>query len=340
MGHQNKIKGENIMGLSRLLGTAALVVAAMMPGLANAQTFRLGHHHAVGGAADLAANHFAELVGEMSDGRITIRVFPAAQLGQEREAYDLVNQGAVDISITSTGIIDSAYAPMSITSLPFVFRDWEHAMDAFAGEFGQRLTDGLREASNTEVLGYFGLGFRDLLFTADTPPTSMAEMDGMTIRSPESYVFIRMFELMGARPTPVTWGEVYTAMQTGVAEGLDSPPATALDMHFEEVTGSLLKTGHMFGAMLFAMNKQKFEALSEDDQALMKEAGLQTTLWLDQDVSIPAEEAAYDRLTEAGVTVADPADPQEFRDAMAPLIEEIRARGDGAAELLDLLAAQ
>ncbi len=153
-------------------------------------------------------------------------------------------------------------------------------------------------------------------------------------------MFIKMFELMGARPTPVTWGEVYTAMQTGVAEGLDSPPATALDMHFEEVSGSLLKTGHMFGAMLFAMNEQKFAALPAEDQELLKTAAAQITQALDEEVNIPAEQAAYDLLTETGVTVADPADPQEWRDAMTPLIEEVRARGDGSAELLDLLAAQ
>lgn len=328
------------MGTKHLLGAAAFAVVSMLAGFANAQTFRLGHHHAVGGAADLAANRFAEAVNEMSEGRITIQVFPAAQLGQEREAFDLVNQGAVDISITSTGITDHVWAPMSVTSLPFVFRDWDHARAAFRGEFGEALADGMREAGNVEVLGYFGLGFRDLLFTAETPPTTIAEMGGMTIRSPENYVFIKMFELMGARPTPVTWGEVYTAMQTGVAEGLDSPPATALDMHFEEVSGSLLKTGHMFGAMLFAMNEQKFAALPAEDQELLKTAAAQITQALDEEVNIPAEQAAYDLLTETGVTVADPADPQEWRDAMSPLIEEVRARSDGSAELLDLLATQ
>jgi TRAP-type transport system periplasmic protein len=325
---------------TKLAGLAALALAALaLVAPAYAQTFRLAHHHAVGGAADLAAQHFAGLVSEKSGGRITIRVFPSAQLGQEREAFDLVNQGAIDISITSTGILDKVYPPMSVTALPFVFKSWDHAMTAFNGEFGTRLTTGVREASDTEILGYFGLGFRDLLFTGPAR-TTLAEMNGMKIRSPESYVFIKMFELMGAKPTPVTWGEVYTAMQTGVAEGLDSPPATALDMKFEEVTKSILKTGHMFGAMLFAMNEAKFNALPAEDQAILKAAGAETGLWLDASVSIPAEQAAYGKLEAAGLTVAEPADPAEWRTAMLPLLEEIRGRGDGSAELIDLLATE
>ncbi len=78
-----------------------------------------------------------------------------------------------------------------------------------------------------------------------------------------------MFELMGAKPTPVTWGEVYTAMQTGVAEGFDTSAQAALDMKFNEVSNSLLKTQHMFGSMLFAMNENKFAALSPDKQELL-----------------------------------------------------------------------
>jgi tripartite ATP-independent transporter DctP family solute receptor len=325
---------------TKLAGFAAIALATLtLVPSAWAQTFRMGHHHAVGGAADKAANHFADLVSEKSAGRITVRVFPGAQLGQEREAFDLMNQGGIDISVTSTGIIDKVYPPIAVTAMPFVFNSWDHAMGALNGEFGQRLTEGVRNASETEILAYFGFGFRDLMFTG-TPKTTLAEMQGIKMRSPESYVFIKMFELMGARPTPVTWGEVYTAMQTGVAEGFDTPPATALDMKFEEVTKSLLRTGHMFSAASFAMNKTKFNALPPEDQALIREAALETSAWLTETVTVPEENSAYDRLTAAGIEVAVPADPAEWRAAMLPLVEEIRARGDGSAELLDLLAAE
>lgn len=326
--------------MSRLSMTIAALAAAMslVFGAAHAQTIRLGHHHAVGGTVDKLANKFAELVGEKTDGRVTVRVFPGAQLGQEREAYDLVNQGAVDVSITSTAILENVYQPMSATSLPFAFRGWEHARDLYKGEFGQTLSAGVRENSNSVILTYVHLGFRDLLFIGDAP-TTLAEINGKRMRSPENTVWIRMFELMGTSPTPVTWGEVYSAMQTGIAEGLDSPPATAIDMKFNEVTRSLLKTNHMFGSMVVAMNAQKFEALSEEDQALVLEAAVEAGDWSDLEVARPDEEVAYERLTALGVNVVDPADPQEWRDAMLPLNEEIAARHPDIPALIELMTA-
>src|SRR5690606_35892541 len=141
----------------------------------------LGHHHAVGGSVDKLANKFAELVDEKTEGRIKIRVFPGGQLGQEREAYDLVNQGAVDISITSPAILETVYPPIAVTSLPFGFRGWEHARALYKGEFGEKIAEGVRTNSNSTILTYVHLGFRDLLFVGEAP-TSLAEIKGKRMR--------------------------------------------------------------------------------------------------------------------------------------------------------------
>lgn len=324
--------------LNRLKATliAAALGTALAATPAAAQTFRMGHHHAVGGTVDQTANKFAELVAERTGGDVRVQVFPAAQLGQEREAYDLLNQGAIDITITSTGILDKVYPPIAVTSLPFIFKSWDHAMGAFHGQFGQDLADGVREASNTEVLAYIGLGFRDLLFR-DEPVTAVSGMEGVKMRSPESMVWIRMFELLGARPTPVTWGEVYTAMQTGVAAGLDSPAMAALDMKFDEVSESLVRTGHMFGAMLIAMNEDRFNALSPENQGIIKQAAVDAAAWADETISIPGEEKAYSLLEEKGVTVVPAEDPSAWAAAMRPLWDEVAERAPGSDHYIELL---
>lgn len=328
--------------MRRVVMTAVVLAGAVSmflgAGVAQAEVLRLAHHHAVGGAVDKAANKFAELVAEKTDGRIEVRVFPGAQLGQEREAYDLVNQGAVDVSITSTAILENVYPPMAVTSLPFGFQSWEHARALYKGEFGQALAAGVRENSDTLILAYLHLGFRDLLFVDDAP-TSLSEISGMRMRSPENTVWLRMFELMGTNPTPVTWGEVYSAMQTGIAQGLDSPPATAIDMKFNEVTKSLLRTNHMFGSMVFAMNESKFNALAPEDQQLVLEAAVEAADYSDLEVAKPDEEKAYDRLTQLGVQVIDPADPQEWRNAMQPLADEIAARHPDIPGFIEMMTA-
>ena len=112
---------------NRLLVNIALagiftLVAGLPP--AAAQSLRLAHHHAVGSTIDLTANKFAELVNARSKGTLTVKVFPAAQLGQEREAYGLCNTAVIDLCITSLGIVDQAYPPINVTSrvFPFNFR--------------------------------------------------------------------------------------------------------------------------------------------------------------------------------------------------------------------------
>ncbi len=326
------------MKLRSILATAAIAALSSICAFGSAalaETLRLAHHHAVGGQVDIAAKKFAELAKEYSKGEITIQVFPAAQLGQEREALDLVNQGAIDVSITSTPILDKLYPPMAATSTPLIFKSWEHARKLYKGEFGQGLIAGVRDNSDVEVLGFIHLGFRDLMFKGEAP-TTLAGMQGKRMRSPENFVWIRMFELMGAKPTPVTWGEVYTAMQTGVAEGLDTSAAAGLDMKFNEVTSSLLKTQHMFGSMLFAMNKAKLAALSPEQQEIIKKAAVDTGDYVDLEVNIPAENAAYGKLEAAGIKVVEPANPQEWRDAMAPLQAEIAERNPGADKFIEM----
>lgn len=325
---------------SSIFAAATAIVASMatVGSTALAETFRLAHHHAVGGQVDIAAKKFAELVKEYSNGDVTIQIFPAAQLGQEREALDLVNQGAIDISITSTPILDKLFPPMAATSAPLIFKGWDHARKVYGGEFGQQLIAGVRDNSDVEILTFIHLGFRDLMFKGDAPLT-LAEIAGKRMRTPENFVWIRMFELMGARPTPVTWGEVYTAMQTGVAEGFDTSAQAALDMKFFEVSDSLLKTQHMFGSMLFAMNENKFNALSAEHQEMIKKAARDMADYIDIEVNIPLENEAYGKLEAAGINIVEPTDPQEWRDAMGPIQAEIAEKNPGADKFIEMVIA-
>lgn len=306
---------------------------------ASAKTLRLAHHHAVGGSVDRAAHQFARLVQEKTDGDITVRVFPGGQLGQEREAYDLMNQGGIDITITSTSFAEKDFPPAIVTTTPFVFKDWEHGRELYKGEFGQMLADGIRDASNTQVLGYFHLGFRDLFFTESVDGT-LENIANRRMRSPEVFVWLRMFELFGTRPTSITWGEVYSAMQTGIAEGLDSPPATALDMKFNEITDYVLKTNHMFGSMFFGMNQNSLKRLDDAHQQALFEAAVEAGDWTDTTITYPEEQEAYEKLEAAGLEIVEPVDIDKWRNATAPILDEIVQRYPGSDKFLELIQAE
>ena len=324
------------MKMRTLAGIAALAVGVALSYPAAAETIRMGHHHAVGGMIDNTANKFAELVKEKTNGEVEVQIIPGAQLGQERELFDLLNNNGVDATITSLGHMDSYYGPITVTSYPFAFRDWEHARTALAGEFGDRIKQGVSENSSAEIVGWLEVGFRDLIFRGD-PITKLENMEGINMRSPESQTWIRMYELMGARPTPITWGEIYISMQTGVLQGLDSPAFAALDMKFNEVTDSLVKTNQMFAIMGIVVNENTMEKLTEEQRQAIREAGAEAGMWVNTTVLEPGAQTAYNKMEELGMTVVEPENPDEWREAMRPLWDELSAQHPGSDELLQIL---
>lgn len=317
---------------------ASLALGISLSSAALADTIRLGHHHAVGGMIDQTANKFAELVNEKTNGEIEVDIIPGAQLGQERELFDLLNNNGVDATITSLGHMDSYYGPITVTSYPFAFRDWDHARAALNGEFGDMIKDGVAENSQAQIVGWLEVGFRDLILRGE-PITNLEDMAGVNMRSPESQTWIRMYELMGARPTPITWGEIYLSMQTGVLQGLDSPAFAALDMKFNEVTDSLVKTNQMFAAMGIVVNKNTMSRFTEEQQAAIAEAGSEAGMFINDTILKPGAETAYAKMEELGMVVADPENPQEWQEAMLPLWEELSAQHPGSEELLEVLLA-
>ncbi len=257
-------------GLKGLL--AGIAAAALSVTAAGAETIRIAHHHTVDGQLDKTANFFAAEVERITGGDLEIQVFPAAQLGQQQEAYDNLDLGVIDMTLSPASLMDKKWAAIRHMDLPFLWGSFEHFERAKNGEWGEAVIQGMLDNSNTRIVGFSGFGFRDMIFRGD-PVTSVAGLEGMKMHAPEARMWIRMFELLGARPTPVTWGEVYTAMQTGVAAGLESPAVAALDMKFDKVTSSLVRTQHMFGIMVININEQRFDRLSPEFQSAILEAG-------------------------------------------------------------------
>lgn len=320
--------------LSRII---PLVLAGALIGAAGsaiAQTkLRMAHHHTVGGQLDRTANMMAEEVKKLTNGELVIEVFPAAQLGQQQEAYDQLDLGVIDMTLTPSSLMDKKWPAIRHADLPFLWESFEHFERAKDGEWGQAVVDGMLANSNTRVIGLGGFGFRDMIFRED-PVTEVAGLSGMKMRAPESRLWIRMFELLDARPTPVTWGEVYTAMQTGVAAGLESPAVAALDMKFNEVTKSLVKTQHMFGILAILINESKFQSLSPEFQEAILEAGRKGAEFFDTDTKKQIE-SAYSEMESKGMTVVEPADRTEWVEAMNPLWEEVKGDHPDMGKMID-----
>ncbi len=316
---------------------AAVAVATLCLTAAAAETLRIAHHHTVGGQLDKTANFFAEEIARITDGALEIQIFPAAQLGQQQEAFDQLDLGIIDMTLSPASLMDKKWPAIRHLDLPFLWGSFEHFELAKNGEWGEALIKGMMDNSNTRIVGISGFGFRDMIFRGEAV-TSVEGLEGMKMRAPEARMWIRMFELLGARPTPVTWGEVYTAMQTGVAAGLESPAVAALDMKFDEVTKSLVRTQHMFGIMVININEQRFDSLSPEYQSAILEAGWAAGDHFDS-ITKKEIESAYAQMEERGMTIFDPDNRQEWVDAMAPLWGEVEADHPDVEGLIKLVLA-
>lgn len=322
-----------------LAGLAAAAAAGLRPaGRAAGQdkiVVKLGHHHNVGGIVDYYAKHFSKVMADKTRGRVDVQVFPGAQLGQEGEAVEGVHLGTLQMTIGSSPFLDKYVKEMGTEQLPYLFDSWEHADRALNGPVGEELGRRLLERSNVRLLSFFPFGFRDMFFR-DKPVTSLKQLKGMKMRAPQAVIYIRMFELLGARPTTVTWGEFYTALQTGLVEGGESPPSAGLDMKFNEVSKYWLDTNHMFASINHMVNKRFFDGLPRDVQTALVAAARETATETTRHARAQDAEAVKN-LKAKGIQYLDPENREEWRKAVEPFYAEYVKDRPGAKSIIELI---
>jgi len=297
---------------------------------------KLGHHHNVGGQVDKLALKFKELVEEKSKGRLQIDIFPGAQLGQEKEAIEGVLMGSLQLTIVTSSFFSNIADGFGIDALPFVYNSFEQATKVFTdSEVGEVLGKKLIEKGG-RILGWFIFGSRNMLFI-DKEIKTLEEIKGLKMRSPENDLWIGMFRSLGCRPTPITWGECYTALQTGVVDGMESPIAMTIDMKFYEVAKYCLLTHHMWGAMNLIINEGLFEKLPKDLQDVIVRAGKEATDYANQ-LAIKEQEEAVKWLKNNGMkfTELSQEERNKFKEAVVPMVNKW-AKDNDAAHLIEII---
>lgn len=321
------------------IAAAAGMLAFVVPGApACAQdkiVIKLGHHHNVGGLVDNYAKHFSQVMAKKTNGRVDVQVFPGAQLGQEGEAVEGVHLGTLQMTIGSSPFLDKYVKEMGTEQLPYLFESWEHADRALNGSVGEELGKRLLERSNVRLLSFFPFGFRDMFFR-DKPVTNLKQLKGMKMRAPQAVIYIRMFELLGARPTTVTWGEFYTALQTGLVEGGESPPTAGLDMKFNEVSKYWLDTNHMFASINHLVNKRFFEGLPKDVQTAVLAVAKETATEITKQARVLDAEAVKNLKTR-GIQYLEPENREEWRTAVQPFYAEYTKDRPGAKSIIEMI---
>ena len=317
---------------------AASAPAESAPAAAAAEgktyNFKCGHTGAPDHHYQYILTKFAEDVKEKSGGRITIDVFPSDQLGNQMEATEGVMLGTHDMILTSDMVLSNWIPEFGILNLPFIFQDNDHLRAVLDGEIGEKLS-AMVEPKGAINLGYFDNGFRHIT-TKDKEINTPEDVKGLKIRVPEGKVYVDTFEALGAQPTVISFGELYSALQLGTVDGQENPPAHIVTQKFYEVQKYVARTGHIHSCSPLLINKAKFDELPEDLQQIMydcaKEWGKEHTRYVAE-----LEESQWAELeNEHGMIITDP-DKAPFEEAEQPVIEA--AREQFGPEIIDAIIA-
>ena len=214
---------------------------------------------------------FKPMVEKESGGRIAVELYPNAQLGGDREMTEAVQLGTLHIAIPASSAMAGFDKRIQVLDLPYLFTSRETAFEALDGELGQKLNEYLSGR------GFYNLGYQENGMRHVTnnrgPITKPEDLKGMKIRTMENPMHIAYFRELGANPTPMSWGELYTALQQGVVDAQENPYAMISDGKFNEVQKYVSETGHVFSVTLLVSNKKFIESLPEDLRELVIKAG-------------------------------------------------------------------
>lgn len=219
---------------------------------------------------------FKGLVEGGSGGDVVVKVFPASQLGNERELIEGTKIGTIQMAFVS-GAIAGFYKPAQVLDIPYLFASGPVAWKVMDGWFGDQMAYDILKQTGMRVLAYGETGFRNFT-NSKAPIKSPADMKGLKIRVMETPVYVNMVKALGAAPTPIAWSEVYTALQQKVVDGQENPVATIMQAKLYEVQKYLTLDGHSYGVDFFLINEKFYQGLPKETQELLKTAAVTSAL--------------------------------------------------------------
>ncbi|WP_234570754.1 TRAP transporter substrate-binding protein [Rhodohalobacter sp. 614A] len=282
------------------------------------RVLKLGHGLDNTHSVHKAMEFMAKRVHEESNGKMRIDIYPSQQLGSERELLELLQIGSLDITKVSSSVIEGFEPLYKIFSVPFLFEDKEHRFAVYDGEIGREL---LEAGQNIRLVGltYYDAGTRSF-YTKDRPIRHPDDLEGMKIRVQESPASLRMVNMLGGSATPISFGELYTALQQGIVDGAENnPPSLHLTRHYEVVDYYSLDEHTAVPDMLFA-SRFTWERLTDEEKEILQNAAQESAIY-QRKLWEESTNEAMEAVQEAGMEIVYP-DKEPFREKLQPIYDE------------------
>ena len=253
-------------------------------------------------------------------GEIKVNIFPAAQLGKEREIMESLKMGSIQSIVLSEGTSVLFFPPMEVLGIPFLNPSIEVAWKVMDGPFGQEFKEAMRKQTGIRMVSVAAPGgFRN--FGTNKVVHRVEDLKGLKIRTMAHPIHQEIVRSLGATPTPVAYTEVYTAIKTGVVDGLELPYQAILNMKLEEVIKYYIVDGHVFNQQFVYVNDKWFTSLPADHQKAVLKAGKAAEI-AGRGIVYISDSVGADQLREKGVEIYFPTkeEREEFKKLAQPAV--------------------
>jgi len=316
-----------MLGMAVAAGLGASAMAADME-------WRGWNIHPDGYPNTVAMARFADLVGEKTDGRISLEMYNSGTLGSQPDAIEQVRIGALEIGNFNLGPIGPIASAANVVSLPFIFKNEDHMHRVLDGEGGKAIADGMAE-QGLVVLAWYDAGARSF-YNTKKPILEPADLEGMKVRVMNNDLYSGMISELGGNASPMDFAEVYQSLKTGVVDGAENNwPSYESTGHYE-VAGFYSLSEHLIIPECVCINADVFAALSDEDKAAVTAAAqesavLQRQLWAER------SEASKEKVIAAGVQFNEIPDKAAFQAAMEPVYATFLAANPDLVPLVELI---
>jgi tripartite ATP-independent transporter DctP family solute receptor len=280
----------------------------------------------------IGAAEFKKRVEEKTQGKIKFEIYHSAVLGNDRDLVEGLTMGSVDMAIVGTVTLASFVPETQVFGMPFIFRDRDHVAKVLNGPIGEKVAK-LFEPKGIKFMAYWENGFRHLT-NSKKPVKTLDDLKGLKIRVVQNPLHVSFWKALGTDPTPITWAELFTALQQGTVDGQENPIALIRDAKLYEVQKYMTLTGHVYdpAAVMFSLNS--LNKLSPDLQKIILETAKEVGPW-QINYMIQNEGKILEELEKTGLVIQKEPEIEAFRKAVEGVYNEFQAKYPWAKELID-----
>ncbi len=301
---------------------AAVALALGLSGPAAAQTIELGFalHTSPPGPEFAAVDRFAELVKQRSGGKIQVKTFPAAVLGGERDNIEQLTVNQVAMTLNGDLLPNLAAPQYAATVVPFVFPSAEAVYEYWASPIGEKAKEAIRGKVGVEVVAFMRRGDRHL--SAKKAVNTPDDIKGLKLRVPEIPSWVRAWTAVGARPTPVAWPEVFSALQMGVVDAQENPCFNINQAKLYEVQQYLVYTAHVPAVWHWSVSKRFLDGLTPELRKAVVDSAVEAAKFGDDLTKGEIDKTCQELVTKHKMREVKP-DRAAFVKAARPAIDEL-----------------